>query len=384
MSELVMKMSRIRYIKPEFFLHEGLYDAEVGSGLPIRVAFAGLWTVCDKNGRFEWKHRQLKIKILPYDNVDFAKVLDVLAEIGSIVKYSVDGRDYGYIPSWRKHQAISQSEAGTKFSYPVPNGSETVSEPLDEESRENSRLNENWNGKNEKEVVKGMGMENGNGNGKSTGSRNPIPTMHSSFPAEQSNTVHSQSQSQTVIGPNNDPPVEYDRDGEPSPCYRHSVGTRNGKEPQPDCKRCAAVKEYTASHPVKRKPAPTPKLGPRSDFRSSDPWDDEELIPIPTPTANGNGAALRLARQLYQVLPSSVQAEAPKTWQKLWAEDFAGLLNVHDEQAIADIIKDLPHSGKAKYIVRGQSFVEMFDDIAKGVVKYRKAVASGRIKEARA
>jgi hypothetical protein len=384
MSELVMKMSRIRYVKPEFFLHEGLFDAEAGSGLPIRVAFAGLWTVCDKNGRFEWKPRQMKIKILPYDNVDFAKVLDVLTEIGSIVKYSVDGRDYGYIPSWRKHQAISQSEASTKFSYPAPNGSETVSEPLDEENQENSRLNENvnGNGKNEKEVINGMGMENANGSEKSTRIRNPIPIMHSSFPAEQSNAVHSQSQ--TTIGPNTDLPVEYDNDGEPKPCYRHTVGTRNGREPQPDCKRCAAVKEYRASHPVQKTQAPTPLPEPRCDLQFSDPWEDLELTPIPTPTTNGNGAALRLAKQLYQVLPSSVQAEAPKTWQKLWAEDFAGLLNVHDEQAIADIIKDLPHSGKAKYIVRGQSFVEMFDDIAKGVAKYRKAVASGRIKEARA
>ena len=58
---------RIRTVKPEFFQHEGLFDLEQFSGLPIRVAFAGLWTCCDREGRFKWRSRQLKTDILPYD-----------------------------------------------------------------------------------------------------------------------------------------------------------------------------------------------------------------------------------------------------------------------------------------------------------------------------
>lgn len=119
---LIMKVQRIRNIKPEFFLHEGLYDAEEKSGLPIRLALTGLWTCCDKNGRFEWKPRQLKAKIFPYDQLDFAKVLDALAEGDFIRPYEAGGQRYGYIPTWRKHQAISMSEAKTKFHYPAPNG----------------------------------------------------------------------------------------------------------------------------------------------------------------------------------------------------------------------------------------------------------------------
>ena len=45
-------MARIRTIKPEFFRHEGLYELEQETGFAIRVAFAGLWTACDREGRF--------------------------------------------------------------------------------------------------------------------------------------------------------------------------------------------------------------------------------------------------------------------------------------------------------------------------------------------
>ena len=47
-------MARIRTIKPGFFRHGDLFDAEQETGLPIRVAYAGLWTACDRKGRFVW------------------------------------------------------------------------------------------------------------------------------------------------------------------------------------------------------------------------------------------------------------------------------------------------------------------------------------------
>ncbi|GAA4169527.1 hypothetical protein [Shinella granuli] len=81
-------MARIRTIKPEFFKHEGIFDAEQETGLPLRLAFAGLWTQCDREGRFAWRPRQLKVDILPYDELDFLRVLDALATRGFIVKYA--------------------------------------------------------------------------------------------------------------------------------------------------------------------------------------------------------------------------------------------------------------------------------------------------------
>ena len=90
-------MSRIRTIKPEFFRHEALYEAERETGLPLRVAFAGLWTVADREGRFHWRPRALKLDCLPYDEVDFSRVLDALATRGFIVQYQGNGEPLGWI-----------------------------------------------------------------------------------------------------------------------------------------------------------------------------------------------------------------------------------------------------------------------------------------------
>ncbi|PWE52770.1 hypothetical protein DEM27_28610 [Metarhizobium album] len=112
-------MSRIRTIKPEFFKHEGLFDAEQETGLPIRLAFAGLWTQCDREGRFAWRPRQLKVDIFPYDEVDFSRVLDALATRGFIVKYACQGREFGYIPSWHRHQVVNNREKASELPDPT-------------------------------------------------------------------------------------------------------------------------------------------------------------------------------------------------------------------------------------------------------------------------
>lgn len=111
-------MARIRTIKPDFFRHEPLFEAEKATGLPLRIAFAGLWTAADREGRFRWKPRSLKLDCLPYDDVDFEAVLEALRAAGLVVKYTVDGSEYGFIPSWHKHQHINQREAASNL--PVP------------------------------------------------------------------------------------------------------------------------------------------------------------------------------------------------------------------------------------------------------------------------
>jgi hypothetical protein len=117
-------MARIRTIKPGFFRHEGLFDAEREDGLPLRLAFAGLWTAADREGRFRWKPRELKLDCLPHDEVDFARVLDALATRGFIVKYEAEGKEYGYIPSWHDHQIINNREKDSDL--PEPNETNTL------------------------------------------------------------------------------------------------------------------------------------------------------------------------------------------------------------------------------------------------------------------
>lgn len=108
-------MARIRTIKPDFFRHEGLFEAEQETGFPLRLAFAGLFTVSDREGCFRWLPRQIKLDVMPYDNVDFSRVLDALATRGFVVRYACGTDEYGVIPSFTKHQVINNREKSSGF-----------------------------------------------------------------------------------------------------------------------------------------------------------------------------------------------------------------------------------------------------------------------------
>jgi hypothetical protein len=104
-------MARIRTVKPELFRHESLYEAEIKTNLPLRLAYIGLFTACDREGRFKWKPRALKLDVLPYDQIDFLRVLDALVTHGFIVKYENEGDEFGCIPTWSQHQVINNRES---------------------------------------------------------------------------------------------------------------------------------------------------------------------------------------------------------------------------------------------------------------------------------
>jgi hypothetical protein len=74
------------------------------------LAFIGLWCACDREGRFKWDARRLGVQILPYDNIDFEIILDILHENSFIEKYEVDGKTYGCVPSFHRHQVINNRE----------------------------------------------------------------------------------------------------------------------------------------------------------------------------------------------------------------------------------------------------------------------------------
>lgn len=112
-------MARIRTIKPDFFRHHGLWAAERESRLPLRVAFTGLWCAADREGRFKWRPLELKLDVLPFDEVDFARVLDALVAYGFVRRYTVDGVAYGTIPSFRRHQLVNNREKQSTLSAPV-------------------------------------------------------------------------------------------------------------------------------------------------------------------------------------------------------------------------------------------------------------------------
>ena len=114
-------MARIRTVKPSFFSHYELYQLEIETGLPLRVAYSGLWTQCDREGRFKWSAPELKLGCLPYDDVNFSRVLDALWTRGFIEKYTCSGREYGYVPTFLAHQVINNRESDSTL--PEPNKS---------------------------------------------------------------------------------------------------------------------------------------------------------------------------------------------------------------------------------------------------------------------
>lgn len=115
-------MSRIRSVKPDFFRHEGLQTLEAEHpGYFCMLVFEGLWVICDRAGRFEWKPRTIKLDVLPFLDYDIAGTLQLLMGAGFIHRYEVQGKVYGCIPSWEAHQTF-ESLKNEKVRFPDPSG----------------------------------------------------------------------------------------------------------------------------------------------------------------------------------------------------------------------------------------------------------------------
>ena len=123
-------MARIRTVKPEFFKHYELFLAEKKYKLPLRVAYSGLWTCADKEGRFKWQSKSLKLDILPWDDIDFECVLNALHDEGFIKKYKVELKYYGVIPTLKDHQRFTGTEASAASKLPEPTDDNMIKETL--------------------------------------------------------------------------------------------------------------------------------------------------------------------------------------------------------------------------------------------------------------
>lgn len=93
-------MSRIRSIHPGFFTDERLVSVSVEA----RLLFLGVGVEADDKGIFEWKPITLKMRLFPADNVDISSLLSELEAAGVLQSYEVDGRRYGAIRNFRRHQ----------------------------------------------------------------------------------------------------------------------------------------------------------------------------------------------------------------------------------------------------------------------------------------
>lgn len=99
-------MARIRSIKPDFFMHDGLAELS----LAHRLLFIGLWTQADREGRLEDRPARIKAAVLPYDQVDVDQMLDDLARHGFVVRYEVDGVGLIQVTKFSEHQLPHHKE----------------------------------------------------------------------------------------------------------------------------------------------------------------------------------------------------------------------------------------------------------------------------------
>lgn len=96
---------RIRSIKPDFWR-----DSITGEMEPtVALFYLGLSCFADDGGRFEWDLRLLRADLDPFDTKfggmeGLARLLAQLVAAGRVVPYEANGKNFGEIPSFGKHQ----------------------------------------------------------------------------------------------------------------------------------------------------------------------------------------------------------------------------------------------------------------------------------------
>lgn len=104
-------MARSRNIKPGFYKNYDLADA----GPLAQLLFSGLWCLADKEGRLEDKPRLIKAEIFPYYDCDVNGELTVLARLGFICRYVVDGVSVIEVQNFKEHQNPHHTEKASRL-----------------------------------------------------------------------------------------------------------------------------------------------------------------------------------------------------------------------------------------------------------------------------
>jgi hypothetical protein len=107
-------VARARSIKPDFFT-----DADLTELSPLhRLLFAGLWCHADREGRLEDKPREIRVKVLPFDDCDVDRLLADLDVKGLVVRYEVDGKRLLAVKNFKKHQHCHKDEKPSRLAPP--------------------------------------------------------------------------------------------------------------------------------------------------------------------------------------------------------------------------------------------------------------------------
>lgn len=114
-------MARARSIKPGFFRNEDLCGLQPW----VRLLFAGLWTIADREGRLEDRPKRIKADVFPYDNFNVERGLAELAKANFIVRYEASGNKFIAIPTWKKHQNPHVKEVASTIPAPCEHSAST-------------------------------------------------------------------------------------------------------------------------------------------------------------------------------------------------------------------------------------------------------------------
>lgn len=133
-------MARSRNIKPGFFSDAELCECDIW----VRMLFAGLWTLADREGRLLDKPKQIGIDLFPRDRLDINAGLNDLAEHGLIVRYEVNGVEIIQVKNFAKHQNPHKEE---RASILPAQGSDDVLDASTEEAPDFMPKNPVQNGK---------------------------------------------------------------------------------------------------------------------------------------------------------------------------------------------------------------------------------------------
>lgn len=115
-------MARARFVRPEFFTDEKVGELPYGA----RLLFEGLWCHSDLRGVFEYSPKQLRVLVFPFDegltSVTVTEWLENITALGMVVRFESDGKTWGAVVHWLKHQSVSPKEVETWTRRPCPPG----------------------------------------------------------------------------------------------------------------------------------------------------------------------------------------------------------------------------------------------------------------------
>lgn len=116
-------MARIRTIKPSFWEDVAPLSHEA------RLLAIGLISLADDEGRFVATHTSITGYVYPHEEIPPAKLSRWMAEVighGMVERYERGGRQYGWLPKFRKHQRINRPQPSA---LPAPPERDLFSEP---------------------------------------------------------------------------------------------------------------------------------------------------------------------------------------------------------------------------------------------------------------